>query len=308
MDRETDDGFVDDDGEVLPSAEESEAPSEGGGDVQPAEPEKKRTDDAEHIPEAVARSLRQAKREAQAMAAQAREREAAANAQLEAVRRQNEQIMEMVRQVRGGAAPEDVQLAPDLSNMDAFIKAQFDGVKRRIEETESWRNEFEKNVRAQMAAEAEAKQAKDFEDALNAQYKEFEAEKPDLREAAAFLKEKIKAGGKQALMSDADINIFLGRREYEIAMEARARGVNPGEVFYEAAVAAGYIPKADREADERRSRAQSSGRGLPATGAGTAGTYTQTQVYADWHSGDPERKKRASTYLADMTKLNALPQ
>lgn len=216
--------------------------------------------------------------------------------QVAAQRQQTEALIKLVERVAPPDRPAADQPAGDPyaprpgEENDQYLARVLQQLVTDVSET--------RQERAQrLQREAEAQKYEGFRAAVAQEYSQYaKTEAPDLLEAANFLTEPLQKQLRKLGASTQEIQAEIDRRELQYVALARRRGINPGQMIYEAAVAEGYVPAAERaqreEAAKKRAKAESArGIGGGGSGATPANKASLVDAFNKAPPGSPARAK-----------------
>ena len=213
-------------------------------------------------------------------------------AERKALLEQNKQMLELLGKVQQraaatpGAAPEDLTPKPGESDGEFFGRV----INHLLTETQETRKERERRAEREAAALQEQQHvSKVVED-----YQAFKASvAPDLVEAGDYLAKPI-ADQLEKIYPPETVRVIIGGLERDMHQAAEKAGMGYGEYVWKTAIAAGYVPQAERQkqevAQQKRVKAEAA-RGIGGAGA-SAGGLTQMEAVKLFNSGKAGRAQK----------------
>lgn len=213
-------------------------------------------------------------------------------AERKALLEQNKQMLELLGKVQQraaatpGAAPEDLTPKPGESDGEFFGRV----INHLLTETQETRKERERRAEREAAALQEQQHvSKVVED-----YQAFKASvAPDLVEAGYYLAKPI-ADQLEKIYPPETVRVIIGGLERDMHQAAEKAGMGYGEYVWKTAIAAGYVPQAERQkqevAQQKRVKAEAA-RGIGGAGA-SAGGLTQMEAVKLFNSGKAGRAQK----------------
>ena len=214
-------------------------------------------------------------------------------AERNALREQNKQMLALLGQVQQRvASTPGAALADDLTPRQGEGDADYFGRLFNHLLTEAQETRKEREQRAER--EAAARQQQEYVSKVVKDYETFRSTvAPDLVEAGNFLAKPISDQLEKIYPPESVSAIILGL-ERDMHKAAEQAGMGYGEYVWKTAIAAGYVPQAQRQkqevAQQKRVKAESA-RGIGGAGA-SAGGMTQMEAMKAFHSGKAGRMQK----------------
>jgi len=213
-------------------------------------------------------------------------------AERKALLEQNKQMLELLGKVQQraaatpGAAPEDLTPKPGESDGEFFGRV----INHLLTETQETRKERERRAER----EAAALQEQQYVSKVVEDYQAFKASvAPDLVEAGDYLAKPI-ADQLEKIYPPETVRVIIGGLERDMHQAAEKAGMGYGEYVWKTAIAAGYVPQAERQkqevAQQKRVKAEAA-RGIGGAGA-SAGGLTQMEAVKLFNSGKAGRAQK----------------
>ncbi len=213
-------------------------------------------------------------------------------AERKALLEQNKQMLELLGKVQQraaatpGAAPEDLTPKPGESDGEFFGRV----INHLLTETQETRKERERRAER----EAAALQEQQYVSKVVEDYQAFKASvAPDLVEAGDYLAKPI-ADQLEKIYPPETVRVIVGGLERDMHQAAEKAGMGYGEYVWKTAIAAGYVPQAERQkqevAQQKRVKAEAA-RGIGGAGA-SAGGLTQMEAVKLFNSGKAGRAQK----------------
>ena len=213
-------------------------------------------------------------------------------AERKALLEQNKQMLELLGKVQQraaatpGAAPEDLTPKPGESDGEFFGRV----INHLLTETQETRKERERRAER----EAAALQEQQYVSKVVEDYQAFKASvAPDLVEAGYYLAKPI-ADQLEKIYPPETVRVIIGGLERDMHQAAEKAGMGYGEYVWKTAIAAGYVPQAERQkqevAQQKRVKAEAA-RGIGGAGA-SAGGLTQMEAVKLFNSGKAGRAQK----------------
>lgn len=159
-----------------------------------------------------------------------------------------------------------------------------------VKESQETKQEREARQQREQQERAEA----DYTGRVMRDYQEFSKQAPDLLDAGIFLAKPIEQHLAR-FYPPQQVKAMIGGFERDLHQQAEAAGLGYGEYIWQQALAAGYVPQAQRQkqevAQQRRQSAERTGRGLGG-GSASAGGMTQMEAVKAFQSGAAGRSQK----------------
>lgn len=207
-------------------------------------------------------------------------------------RQEREALLEVIKRLQpAGGQPQQGDpgdLTPKPGEQDGDYLARV--IQHLVTEAQETRAERQRREHA----EAQQRQYQTHATQVVGEYEAYmrETGHDDLQEAGSYLVKPMQTRMEKAGFPKGYISAKIAEYENDLIALARHTGVNPGKIIYDTAVADGYVPKAQRAAQEeaaaKRAKAEQHGRGLGGAPA-TAGGMTQLKAAALFNQGAHNR-------------------
>lgn len=214
-------------------------------------------------------------------------------AERNALREQNKQMLALLGQVQQRATSIPGATSDDLTPKQGESDGEFFGrvIQHLLNETQETRKEREQRIER----EKQQTQEQQYVEKVQQDYKHFaQTVAPDLVEAGNFLAKPL-VDHLSKVYPPEMIPVLIQGFERDLLDGAEKAGVGYGAYVWEKALAAGYVPQAERAKKEavqqKRQKADASGRGLGG-GSASAGGMTQMEAMKAYQAGGASRRQK----------------